>query len=42
MDINISIGQHENLVDVLAQIKNHPQNKDVFDVGVDTINIFLI
>ncbi len=29
MDINISIGQHENLVDVLAQIKNHPQNKDV-------------
>lgn len=28
MDINISIGQHENLVDVLAQVKNHPQNKD--------------
>lgn len=28
MDINISIGQHENLVDVLAQIKNHPQDKD--------------
>jgi serine/threonine protein kinase len=28
MDINISIGQHENLVDVLAQVKNHPLNKD--------------
>lgn len=28
MDINISIGQHENLADVLAQIKNHPQKKD--------------
>lgn len=29
MDINISIGTHKNLVDVLAQVTNHPQNKDV-------------
>ena len=28
MDINISIGQHENLVDVLAKVTNHPENKD--------------
>jgi hypothetical protein len=29
MDINISMGVHENLIDVLAQVSNHPQNKDV-------------
>ena len=29
MDINISIGGHENLIDVLAQVSNHPQGKDV-------------
>ena len=29
MDINISMGVHENLIDVLAQVVNHPQNKDV-------------
>ena len=29
MDINISIGKHENLVSVLAQVINHPQGKDV-------------
>ena len=29
MDINISIGVHENLIDVLAQVSNHPQGKDV-------------
>jgi hypothetical protein len=29
MDINISMGKHENLVDVLAQVSNHPDGKDV-------------
>jgi hypothetical protein len=29
MDINISMGKHENLVDVLAQVSNHPEGKDV-------------
>ena len=29
MDINISMGVHENLIDVLAQVINHPENKDV-------------
>ena len=28
MDINISMGKHENLVDVLAQVSNHPDGKD--------------
>lgn len=29
MDINISMGVHENLIDVLANVKNHPEGKDV-------------
>ena len=29
MDINISIGVHENLIDVLAQVLSHPEGKDV-------------
>jgi predicted Ser/Thr protein kinase len=29
MDINISMGVHKNLIDVLAQVSNHPQGKDV-------------
>ena len=29
MDINISMGQHEHLVDVLARVTNHPEGKDV-------------
>ena len=29
MDINISMGVHENLIDVLAQVSNHPEKKDV-------------
>lgn len=29
MEINISMGVHENLIDVLAQVINHPENKDV-------------
>ena len=28
IDINISLGIHKNLVDVLAQVSNHPKNKD--------------
>jgi tRNA A-37 threonylcarbamoyl transferase component Bud32 len=28
MDINISMGRHKNLVDVLAQVLNHPEKKD--------------
>ncbi|MDD2894831.1 MAG: leucine-rich repeat-containing protein kinase family protein [Aliarcobacter sp.] len=29
MDINISMGVHKNLIDVLAQVSNHPEGKDV-------------
>lgn len=29
MDINISMGAHKNLIDVLAQVSNHPEGKDV-------------
>ena len=29
MDINISMGVHKNLIDVLAQVLTHPQKKDV-------------
>ena len=29
MDINISMGQHEHLVDVLARVTGHPEGKDV-------------
>ena len=29
MDINISMGQHDHLVDVLARVTRHPENKDV-------------
>ena len=29
MEINISMGVHENLIDVLAKVINHPENKDV-------------
>ena len=29
MDINISMGQHDHLVDVLARVTNHPEGKDV-------------
>lgn len=29
IDINISIGRHENLINVLAQVLNHPEGKDV-------------
>lgn len=29
MDINISMGVHENLIDVLAQVSKHPEGKDV-------------
>ena len=29
MDINISMGVHENLIDVLAQVSDHPEKKDV-------------
>ena len=29
MDINISMGIHKNLIDVLAKVSNHPENKDV-------------
>jgi len=29
MDINISMGVHKNLIDVLAKVSNHPENKDV-------------
>ncbi len=29
MDINISIGKHENLTNVLAQVINHPERKDI-------------
>lgn len=40
MDINISIGQHENLVDVLAQVKNHPRNKDALMLKLIPSNFF--
>lgn len=29
MEINISMGVHENLIDVLAKVINHPENKDI-------------
>ncbi len=29
MDINISLGHHEHLVDVLARVTSHPEGKDV-------------
>ncbi len=29
MDINISLGHHDNLVDVLARVTDHPEGKDV-------------
>ena len=29
MDINISLGRHEHLVDVLARVTGHPEGKDV-------------
>ena len=29
MDINISMGVHKNLIDVLAQVSEHPEGKDV-------------
>ena len=29
MDINIAMGQHPNLIDVLAKISDHPEGKDV-------------
>ena len=29
IDINISLGTHKNLVDVIAQVSNHPEAKDV-------------
>lgn len=29
MDINISMGVHKNLIDVLAHVSKHPENKDV-------------
>jgi len=29
MDINISMGHHDNLVDVLARVREHPEGKDV-------------
>lgn len=29
MDINISMGVHENLIDVLAHVSKHPEGKDV-------------
>lgn len=29
MDINISMGVHKNLIDVLARVSNHPEGKDV-------------
>lgn len=29
MDINISMGQHDHLVDVLARVTRHPEGKDV-------------
>ena len=29
MDINISLGHHEHLVDVLARVTDHPEGKDV-------------
>ncbi len=29
MDINISMGHHDNLVDVLARVTGHPESKDV-------------
>jgi len=29
MDINISMGQHTHLIDVIARIKDHPEGKDV-------------
>jgi predicted Ser/Thr protein kinase len=29
MDINISMGQHDHLVDVLARVTGHPEGKDV-------------
>lgn len=29
MEINILMGSHKNLVDVLAKVTNHPENKDV-------------
>jgi len=29
MDINISLGQHKNLIDVLARVTGHPEGKDV-------------
>lgn len=29
MDINISLGQHKNLIDVLAKVTGHPEGKDV-------------
>ena len=29
MDINISLGQHKHLIDVLARVTNHPEGKDV-------------
>ena len=28
MDINIAIGHHDNLIDVLGKVKNHPDNRD--------------
>lgn len=28
MDINIAIGHHDNLIDVIGKVKNHPDNRD--------------
>ncbi len=40
MDINISMGVHKNLVDVLAQVLNHPEGKDVLMLELISSNFF--
>ena len=40
MDINISMGTHKNLIDVLAQVTNHPEGKDVLMLELIPRNFF--
>jgi len=40
MDINISMGQHDHLVDVLARVTGHPEGKDVLMLELISSSFF--
>jgi len=40
MDINISMGQHKHLIDVLARVTGHPEGKDVLMLELIPSNFF--